>query len=121
MEVALHYPHASGSVAANLQAVSRQKRQPISELLPKYHPELPRPTQAIPQGWDYVFEHYRRLDGRRAAGFTGANPISYQDLRCYCDTYGLTLNEWEVDTVLAIDDARIAQITEEQQRGRTQQ
>lgn len=76
---------------------------------------------AIPPGTEYLFSTFENLSSSRTYGFSGANPISYLEIKSYCDLMNETLSPWEIDTIRLMDTAFLdesQQILQQQKDGK---
>jgi len=59
----------------------------------------------FPRAMGYLWRVYHRLRRRIAVGFTGLNPIGWQDIDAFVRQTGFRLAPWEIEVLEAIDDA----------------
>jgi hypothetical protein len=59
----------------------------------------------IPLGTDYLIGLFARLSRTRAEGMSGGLPITYTEIKAYCDLTGEQLTLWELETIVAMDFA----------------
>ncbi|HQR22187.1 MAG TPA: hypothetical protein PKV98_15055 [Burkholderiaceae bacterium] len=50
---------------------------------------------------------FRALDGRRAPAFKGRTPLLFADIAAYTRLLGIRLTPWEIETLLAMDQAAL--------------
>ncbi len=59
----------------------------------------------IPDALGYLWHIYLRLRYRAAVGFSGAQPIGWQDLCAFVELTRVHLAHWEIAIIERIDDA----------------
>jgi hypothetical protein len=59
----------------------------------------------FPAALHYLWRTYLRLRQRTAPGFSGASPVSWQDIDAFVRRSGIVLAPWEVEVVEALDNA----------------
>lgn len=83
-------------------------------------PELERPTYRIPHGFYYVYQVFMDLHKRRSQGFDGANLLTFEQIEAYERFIGEKLTKWERQTIVALDEAWMDQMTIEKRKAKTQ-
>jgi len=58
----------------------------------------------FPQELSYIWSAFIHLSGSRSVGFSGPNPLSYQEIKCWMDITATPLKPWEVETVKSLDN-----------------
>lgn len=53
----------------------------------------------------HVWSAFINLSRTRSAGFAGANPLSYTEIKNYLELTDTQLKPWEIDTVMRLDEA----------------
>jgi hypothetical protein len=59
---------------------------------------------AFPRELSYLWRTYLRLRRRMAGGFSGPNPIGWQDIDAFSRRSGTRLTPWEIELIERIDD-----------------
>ena len=78
----------------------------------KRAPSGPRmPSEAA-----YLWNAFTRLSERRSGGF-GPGPITYSDIAWFCAVRGERFESWEIDAIMALDDAFFEARSEDTQNG----
>lgn len=58
-----------------------------------------------------LWDIFRELSGTRQPSM-GITPITFIELRAWCDLYGTSLTNWELETVMAMDSKMIGVLSE---------
>ena len=66
-------------------------------------PELSR-LPPLPFELEYLWKRYVDLDKKRQVGMA-VNALTWSDIRAYCELMGVKMRPWEIETIVAIDDA----------------
>jgi hypothetical protein len=69
------------------------------------------PVELVP-GTEYLLVIFNSLSMARGAGMSQPLPISYVDIKAYCDLTDLRLAHWELETLRVMDHAYIATTAE---------
>lgn len=59
----------------------------------------------FPRELSYLWRAYHRVRRRMGGGFSGPNPIGWQDLEAFVHVTRFRFSPWEVELLEAIDDA----------------
>lgn len=59
---------------------------------------------SFPEPLGYLWRAYLRLRRRMAAGFSGPNPVGWQDIDAFIRRSGTRLAPWEIEVLERIDD-----------------
>lgn len=51
----------------------------------------------------YLWEWFIDLHGARGQGYSGPPPISFSEIKSWCDLMSITLSGWEVDLIKDLD------------------
>ena len=51
----------------------------------------------------YIWSAFFKLSGSRSAGFSSVNPLTYTEIKNYCDMMGEELTGWEIDVIKRLD------------------
>lgn len=65
-------------------------------------PEQLKPID-VPEEILYIWEWFCELSNNRRTGFSGIEPITYQDILAWVTLTRIPITPWEVDTLLKID------------------
>lgn len=58
----------------------------------------------FPEPLDYLWRAYLRLRRRIASGFSGPNPVGWQDIDAFIRRAGARFAPWEIEVLERIDD-----------------
>lgn len=58
----------------------------------------------FPRELGYLWQAYMRLRRRAVPGFTGASPVTWQDIDAFVRRSGFRLAPWEVELIEILDD-----------------
>lgn len=119
MHLALHYEHEGGSRYAGLQTKARHLKCTADELVASSFPSLPRPTKRVPYIYEYPATMWRDLHLRRGQGMNGPLRVSYEQIDTYQRIMRIELSPWEVETIIAMDDAWFEQLRQEMKGPKT--
>lgn len=61
----------------------------------------------LPAGGEWLLATFNRLTQTRGQGMSGPLPITFSEIRAYCDLYGEAMTPWELDTLRQMDAAYI--------------
>lgn len=56
---------------------------------------------------EYLLQHFEELSATRAYGFSGPLPITYNEIKSYCDLFDVSFSPWEISSLKAMDNAYI--------------
>lgn len=66
----------------------------------------------MPAALRYLWNHFVQLDrGRTGNGF-GPNPVTWGEIKAYCEVMRVQLDPWEVEALKAVDDAYLASLVD---------
>lgn len=57
----------------------------------------------FPDRYAHLWEMFLHLHSGRSYSMGGPNPLSWSDIKAYDDLFGLSLKEWEVRAIKALD------------------
>lgn len=66
----------------------------------------------MPELVAHVWQFFVRLHKRRGSNGMGENPLLYSEIESWCRLSGISLYQWELDTIEAIDDAYMSEQSE---------
>lgn len=66
------------------------------------HKDIENPPE-IPLCFQYVFNWFLQLSGRRQSGFN-LQPISYSEIKAFFELKRETPQQWELDLIIAFDN-----------------
>ena len=78
----------------HLEQVERQTGRKLEALEPPTH---------FPPLLEHVWSAFCRLNANRTAGFSGPNPITYEQIKAFKELTETPLAAWEVDAVMRLD------------------
>jgi hypothetical protein len=64
--------------------------------------EYPGPSFVIPPDLAYLWAWFIELSGSRGGGW-GPAPITYLEIKSWCDLFNITLEPWELNLIKAMD------------------
>lgn len=64
----------------------------------------------MPEGLSHVWDAWRRVRRRKAAGFKTANPIEWPDIDAFIRTTGEHLDPFDIRMIEALDDTYLASL-----------
>lgn len=70
------------------------------------------PAPVLPAALAYLWNHFASLHRCRGGNGFGPNPISWSEIKAYCDVTRTALCSWEVEAIRALDDEFLASIIE---------
>lgn len=79
----------------------REQLEQVAKQTGRTPPELIAPD--FPDRAAYVWEVFLDMHTGRTYGMSGPNPLSWGDIKAWCDLRGIVLLSWEVDILKALD------------------
>lgn len=90
---------------ARLERYDRKQRTPeVTKAIADLEGELAVPP--FPKALGYVWRAYLRLRRRTAGGFSGPQPVSWDDILAYTRLFDLA--PWEIELIERLDDIYLA-------------
>lgn len=90
--------------------LERAERKKATKRVREIEAELTMPP--FPSALGYLWNAYIRLRRRKGAGFSGYEPIGWQDIDAFVLRSGLHLVPWEIEILEEIDDIFLRPSTE---------
>ena len=66
-------------------------------------PEALEPPVAFPLALEHVWSAFISLSNRRTAGFSGPNPISFEQIKAWKELTNTPTKPWEIEAILKLD------------------
>jgi hypothetical protein len=86
-----------------LQArLERAEKKANKKRIAELSAELAMPP--FPKALAYLWRAYLRLRRRQGAGFSGPQPVGWQDIDAFLRRSGLRMAPWEIELIEALDD-----------------
>ncbi|HEY4712822.1 MAG TPA: hypothetical protein VIH30_01050 [Aquirhabdus sp.] len=63
----------------------------------------------IPESAAHVWHYFIQMNKKRGSNGFGANPLTFTEIRSWCELKKITLEQWELDAIDAIDEAYISE------------
>lgn len=67
----------------------------------------------IPESAAHVWHYFIQLNRARGSNGFGANPLSYTEIKNWCELSGIRLEQWELDAIVEMDSAFITESAKE--------
>ena len=71
-------------------------------------PEELRKAPPMPEGVSYLWEYFGKLHRRRGSGVNGPEPLDHSKVLAWASLMRVSLDPWEVDAILGVDDEYLA-------------
>lgn len=71
-----------------------------------------RPLE-VPPGFEWLYGTFWSVNSGRGEGINGPLPLSFTELKAYCELMNETLTPWEVETLKSMDRAFLDEVTKE--------
>src|SRR5262245_55190266 len=65
----------------------------------------------IPAAGEHLWIAFWKMSARRGSSGLGVSPISHSEIRSYQQLYGERFSDWDVDTIAAMDNAFLVEIS----------
>ena len=80
---------------------AREYLEQVQRSLGRQLPELQMPE--FPDVAHHIWDTFLSLHAGRSYGMSGPNPLSWGDIKAWCDLTGVHLEPWEADMLKALD------------------
>jgi hypothetical protein len=68
-------------------------------------PQALEPPVGFPPLMEHVWSAFIALSGSRSAGFSGPNPINYEQIKAFKELTDTPLDAWEIQAIMRLDRA----------------
>ncbi len=65
---------------------------------------------SLPPGADRLLHLFNSINSSRGQGFNGPLPISFLEIKAFCELTGEVLTPWEVETIKLLDAAYLDEV-----------
>jgi hypothetical protein len=93
----------------------REQLETIKKKTGKLPPEY-EDQKELPDYLADIWGYFLQLDNKRTSNGFGVNPITYSDLKSFCDLKGVCLEDYQVDLIMRLDNMRIKHYDEEMKK-----
>ena len=84
-------------------------------------PEELKNASTLPPIAKQAWEFFLKLNSRRSSNGYGPLPISYTEIKAFCDLEGVQLEQWELYLILEMDNVAMNSFAKSQEKRRKQE